>query len=211
MPLIDWNGKRILYIHVPKTGGTSIETWLSTLAPLQLHTIGQPTALRCTPQHLQYKEITALLAAGSFDYAFMSVRNPFARLASEYRMRAQAQQEGFWGAVQKFPYWLETSLNKVKRDPFVLDNHMRPQWEFTGNDVEVFRLEDGLETMLAQVADKIGAPVPEITPHKMNSQSFQHDVTWERADVTRVQQFYAADFTEFDYPTALPGPKARRE
>lgn len=204
MPFIDWTDKRILYVHVPKTGGTSIEAWMKTLAPLQLHTIGQPAALRCTAQHLHYKEITALLDAGSFDYAFMTVRNPFTRIASEYRMRAQEQQEGFWGAPQRFPYWLETTLTKAARDPFLLDNHIRPQWEFVGNDVEVFHFEDGIGPILTQVADRIGAPPPDTVPHKMKSTSSAHATPWERADIIRVTRFYAEDFTEFGYATDLP-------
>ena len=204
MPFIDWNNKRVLYVHVPKTGGTSIEAWLQTLAPLQLHSIGQPAALRCTPQHLHYKEIVTLLDAGSFDYAFMTVRNPFARIASEYHMRAEQQAAGFWQGAQSFPFWLENTLKKAAREPFVLDNHIRPQWEFTGTDVEVFRLEDGMEGILDQVATRIGAPAPDVIPHKMKTNSAAKSVPWDRADVIRTRKFYAEDFDEFGYDTDAP-------
>ncbi|WP_238368589.1 sulfotransferase family 2 domain-containing protein [Mesobacterium pallidum] len=225
MPLIELNGKRILYIHVPKTGGTTVETWLESLAPLRFRTVGVPSALNCTAQHLRYEDFEELFGEGAFDYAFMTVRDPFARLASEYRMQIELAKERFFGEMQKFTPWLAQTLARFERDPFVLDNHIRPQWEFGGDDVEVFRLEEGLETILARVAGKIGVPAPEGIAHALKTGGTGPKtkgkwarardaraaaarpaprLRWTKANIRRVREFYAADFEEFGYPDTAP-------
>lgn len=202
MPFIEYNNQRILYVHVPKTGGTSIERWMESLAPLRLHSIGTPPPLRVTPQHLRHSDMEALLGEGYFDYAFMTVRNPFARLESEYRMQATLAEEGFWGKAPKFGPWLETALNRLKRDDHADDNHLRPQWDFLGDDVEVFRLEDGLDSILKTVAARIGAPAPE-TPSRA-LKTAPRPIRWRKPDILRVRRVYAQDFSEFGYDDDAP-------
>lgn len=169
MPYIELDGHRILYIHVPKTGGTTIESWLGSLAPLRFRTVGVPSALNCTAQHLRYEDFEELFGAGAFDYAFMTVRNPYDRLASEYRMQCELAQDSFFGEMQRFTPWLDRTVARFGRDPFVLDNHIRPQWEFLGDAVEVFRLEDGMDTILSAVAARIGVTAPGDIGHALKT------------------------------------------
>lgn len=127
MPFIEVDGKRVLFIHIPKTGGTSVEAWLRTQGPLWLHSIGGPAVSRCTPQHYRLADIEHVLGEGYFDYAFAIVRDPYERLASEYKMRAAQQESGFWKVAQPFSYWAEVNLAKQKDHAFQWDNHLRPQ------------------------------------------------------------------------------------
>ena len=205
MPFIDYNGQRILYVHVPKTGGTSIERWMETLGPLRLHSVGTPLPMRVTPQHLRHADIEMILGEGYFDYAFMTVRNPFARLESEYRMQATLAEEGFWGKSPKFPYWLETALGRLKHDEHADDNHLRPQWQFGGEGVEVFRLEDGLDHILKTVAQRIGAPAPETPAHALKTET--RPIRWRKPDILRVRRTYAEDFSAFGYDDSGPAER----
>lgn len=199
MPFIQHNGKRVLFIHIPKAGGTSVESWMKGIAPLRLFSMGVPHASRCTPQHFRAQDIRALLGEGFFDYALTIVRNPYDRIASEYRMRAQLAKESFWKGLPAFSAWIEENLDRQKREKFHLDNHLRPQWEFLGKDVEVFRLEDGLAAPLAAMASRLGVEPPEIPPHELRSDVLEID--WEPSDRIRVQDHYARDFETFGYPT----------
>lgn len=199
MPFVEYNSKRILYIHVPKTGGTTIEQWLTSHAPLHFHTIGMPTPMKCTPQHLCMQDIRLLFGDGFFDYAFMTVRNPYTRIMSEYKMRALIAGKSFWKSWPTFSLWLEQTLNNARKTPFIMDNHIRPQWQFTGSGVEVFRFEDGMESILNQLAVRIGAPIPKEIPHQLSTQEFPHEVLWDKVDILRIQEFYAQDFQEFGY------------
>ncbi|MBO9357378.1 hypothetical protein GG851_25570 [Bordetella petrii] len=197
MPFIEHNGRRVLFIHIPKAGGTSVEAWMKTIAPLRLFSMGIPAISRCTPQHYRAQDIRNLLGEGYFDYIFTIVRNPYERIESEYRMRAQLAKESFWKGLPDFSPWLEMHLEQQKRDKFVLDNHLRPQWEFVSNDVEVFHMEEGLEAPLAKVAGILEVDPPKQPPHELKSK--RRKITWDHVDRIRVQEHYARDFTQFEY------------
>lgn len=199
MPFIQHNGKRILFIHIPKAGGTSVESWMKGIAPLKLFSMGIPHASRCTPQHYRMQDIQALLGEGFFDYAFTIVRNPYDRIASEYRMQAQLAKNGFWKGLPEFSPWIEENLDRQKREKFHLGNHLRPQWEFLGKDVEVFKFENGLAAPLAAVAEHLNIAPPMEPPHELRSDPLP--ITWEPTDRIRVHDHYARDFETFGYPT----------
>ncbi len=202
MPIFDVGKKKVLFVHIPKSGGTSVEAWIRTFAELRFHTIGKPSALRCTPQHLTNHNFLEFFGYGYFDYVFAIVRNPFDRLVSEYRMRAMEGQEGFWRAFPNFSPWLEASLAAQKSDPWHLDNHLRPQWEFLSDATVVFRFEDGMDSILARVADELGVKPPETVPHEMQFSVTAPEVKWDKRDIIMVLDHYARDFSEFGYPDA---------
>lgn len=197
MPFIEHNGRRVLFIHIPKTGGTSVEKWMESVAPLRLFSVGVPAFSRCTPQHYRAQDVKALLGEGFFDYALTIVRNPYDRIESEYKMRAELAKETYWGRIPSFSHWLEINLETQKRAPYHLDNHLRPQWEFLDNDVKVFRLEDGLSSPIKAIAKKLNVDPPEFVHHELKSE--EREIEWSIADELRVNQHYGADFETFGY------------
>jgi hypothetical protein len=197
MPFIQYKSKKILYIHIPKTGGTSIEEWMKTISPLRMFSVGIPHAVRCTPQHFRAQDIKALLGEDFFDLSIAVVRNPYDRIASEYKMRMHIEKQGFWKNGPDFSLWLEDNLSRQARDKFHLDNHLRPQWEFIGNNVEVFKLEDGLMAPLRRISEVLEIRPPEFPPHELRGLSY--DFTWDITDRILVQTHYAKDFEEFGY------------
>lgn len=199
MPFFNVNGKNVLFIHVPKTGGTSVESWMSDHATVRFRSVGVPDALQCTPQHLRMTDFRKLFGDDFFDYAFMIVRNPYDRIVSEYRMRAAEAIQGFWGEAPTFSQWLESSLKLQQRDPWCLDNHLRPQWEFVGSGVDVFKFEDGLENIVRRVADRIGLAAPDALPRKMELGGSVGSVDWDHHDRILVRKQYDRDFLEFGY------------
>lgn len=202
MPFVQIGTTRLLYLHVPKTGGGSVEAWLKTLAPLRFYSIGVPTGLRCTPQHLRMADIRELFGDDYFDHVVMTVRNPYDRIASEYRMRAVLSGKGFWKAFPSFSLWLEQVLEAATKNPFHLDNHIRPQWHFTGSGVEVLRYEDGLPAILGRIAESLEVPPPEDIPRVHDTSASGVKVHWDLADRLRVQDFYSRDFDLFGYDRA---------
>ena len=199
MPFIEHNNRRLLYLHVPKTGGTTIESWLGTIAPLRFHSVGLPTALRCTPQHLQMKDFNQIFGNGYFDHVVMTVRNPYDRIASEYRMQAMLEGKGVWKAARGFSLWLEQVLDARKDNPYFLDNHLRPQWEFLGSGVEVLKFEDGLPSIVARIATILGVEPPATLGHDYHTSASGITVKWDKIDRLRVQEVYRKDFESFGY------------
>ncbi|WP_138467540.1 sulfotransferase family 2 domain-containing protein [Poseidonocella sp. HB161398] len=199
MPFIETGGKRIFFVHIPKTGGQTVEAWLAGLGPLRLHSVGLPAALNCTPQHLRWLDVTQIFGEDAFDYAFAVVRNPFARLESEYRMAWIQAKQGFFRAAPRFSLWLEQALDAYEDNPFSLDNHLRPSSAFLGREVEVFRFEDGLAQAVASVAERTGLAAPAALPHENASAGFEGEIRWDIPLVDRVAQIYADDLRRFGY------------
>lgn len=203
MPFIEHAGKRLLYLHVPRTGGGSVERWLAGIAPLRFRHIGLPPALRCTPQHLRLSDFRQLFGDGYFDHVVMTVRDPFRRIESEYRLRAAIAGQGFWKESPDFSFWLEQSLDRARNEPFLFDNHLRPQWQFGGTGVEVLRFEDGMSAILGRIAAILGVAPPADVPHENAAPSVEGlKVDWDEVDRIRVAETYARDFTQFGYEPA---------
>lgn len=200
MPFIQFQKRNILFVHIPKTAGSSVESWLGQHGKQHLFSVGKPPSLNCTPQHLRYWDMRQLFDPSFFDYAFTIVRNPFDRLESEYRMRMIVQAEQLVGKHTDFPIWLNAQLDAFERNPFHLDNHMRPLWHFTSDRTEVFRFEDGVDQIIAKVAVKTGLPQPEVIPRVMTSDRFNGVIEWDQSDILRVQTIYQKDFETFGYP-----------
>lgn len=202
MPFIEHNGQRILFIHIPKTGGSSIEHWLGQQAPLRFKTMGKPIATKSTPQHLRFSDMADLFGKDYFDYAFTIVRNPYDRIASEYRMQAIQKSGNIWKDFIPFDRWLESMMELREEDSWARDNHLRAQWQFTSKHVEVFRYEDGLDDAVAQIASATGltaSPLEKL----VSSEQFKGEIDWDVPDYIRVQEAYRRDFKQFGYERLL--------
>lgn len=159
MPVLRTTTKRILYIHVPKTGGSYVEELMRNYGPVSGVRVKDTFAgLPCSPQHFHAPLLEHVYSAdrvdvdNPFDYVFMTVRHPIERMKSEYRFRASSTR---WSRVRhripvpvRFDSWLMRTLRAYRDDPFVYDNHVRPQHEFSAFGAEVFRLEDGLDRVV---------------------------------------------------------------
>jgi len=204
MPFIRFAQRNILFIHIPRTGGTTVEHWLSQLGALGLHSYSLPNVMRVTPQHLRVNDVEELIGDNYFEYTFAIVRNPFDRIASEFRLRRKLALEGVFNASPRFSSWLENQLDAARKNPFHLDNHFRPQWEFVSSAVDVYKYEDGLREILTKVAEKIGAPAPAALPQKLSTGDLNESVRFDIADVERIRSVYAADFERFGYAATPP-------
>lgn len=210
MPFINYNSQNINFVHIPKTGGTTVEVWLGALAPLRFKTTGVPAALKYTPQHFTYTDLRTIFGEDFFHYSFCIVRNPYERFASEYRMQHILGQRGFWKAFESFPAWVETVTQQLRNQPWMLDAHLRPQWQFVSNAVNVFKYEDGLETILKRVA-KVNSLPPLTTPlpRHTDSEAFTGKVVWDTKEIETVRALYQRDFDIFGYDIdRVPGSEA---
>jgi hypothetical protein len=207
MPFVEIDGIRLLFVHVPKAAGSSVEAWMRQLGPLQFWAPGMTTApLLCTPQHFRRSDLDQLFDADYFTHEFAIVRDPYRRLVSEYKMRAVLSWQ-HKNPVPMFGPWLEHNLALAAHNPWHLDNHFRPQWEFVGDRTRVFRIENGLKAALDEVGRWVGRPAPKEPPRRRATDGFERRIAFSAADVTRVRQRYAEDFARFGYdPEDVPEP-----
>jgi hypothetical protein len=196
MPLIRINGRTVFFVHVPKTGGTSIENTLAGVGQLALHR--KPFPDWVPPQHWHAEIHSITVPAPYYDIGFLVCRNPYTRLVSEFRHRARKDHVREKG----FDRWAAATLDEYSRNPYVLYNHIRPQSEFHAQGIEIHRFEDGLQAAIDRIADFCGLrQSPEM---RRDNVSPRLTVKMSRHTAQRITRFYAADFTHFDYdPEAL--------
>lgn len=198
MPAFRVGNKLILFIHIPKTGGTSIKSWLASHAPESLYQKQRPEVFPCVPQHFHAEVLDTLFAPGFFDYSFCVTRNPYARILSEYNYRInEPRLKNKLLPKPSFERWLKSALSTFEKNGFVHSNHVRPQHEFLIKGTEAFRLEDGLEPLQNRLAELTGIPLEDQIATK--NRSIKRETVISDVAAAQIREFYAADFERFGY------------
>lgn len=142
MPLYHKNNTHILFTHIPKTAGSSITSAFRRAGYAVSHIIepaktGEPDGKPCNPQHYE-RALTKqrILNSVQPDYVFAVTREPLQRLMSEYtwrnpRANHHAKHSGYDATFfDAFQQWAMGVFEAYAKNPYVLDNHIRPQTEF---------------------------------------------------------------------------------
>ena len=212
MPIYRINGRNLLFIHIPKTGGSTIEKWLGQLAPAGCLQRTKTGLCPCPAQHLHAAALQELFPPGFFDLVFSIVRRPDARIRSEYfwRMSGKKIRHGLLRrgptfetasteAVQNhFDGWLKNAFKEQRNDPYYKSNHIRPQHEFTAFEgCRSLRFEDGLDAAVLEIAQALNVPPPDALPHEKKTRS--PSLSLSDAQLRRIRTFYAEDYRTFGY------------
>lgn len=199
MPIFFQDNLTVFYSHVPKTGGTTVEQFFHQngfqVRDLDMGGRNSLNRLRhCSPQHTEAARVRSLYRIEAFDYVFMTVRHPIDRLVSEFAYRTR-------GKDVDINTWVPRALTAYRKDPYVLDNHLRPQWEFILPGCEIFYQETGYtHHWAATVADRLGVEMHS-TPGMVNASGSKaqnrYGMSEEIAEMAR--KFYDLDFRLLGY------------
>jgi hypothetical protein len=197
MPLYRSQSALIFFVHIPKAGGTSIENALKNAGVRRAMIMSKAKNLaadygRCTPQHIHANVYKRYLPKSFLDYAFTVVRNPYGRIASEYKMKVMDGKESATPSA-----WIMDAIKRYKKFSYTRDNHIRPQVEFLAAHVEQFRLEDGLDKPLQAAFRALGLPAPEIVPHNRKGSAEKLQINAKALKCIR--DFYSCDFEHLGY------------
>lgn len=195
MPVFEQGSVRILFIHIPKTGGTSIENMLKKHTKMTFFSPIPPPNLKICPQHLQINDFRMLLNGCHWDWQFSIVRNPYDRIESEYHYTARMFYKN--GGIANFSEWIINTIKNAQKNKSILDNHLRPQSEFLDREVEIFKFECGLNLIMSKLNKYISLPIIPHTPH--DNKSMRSKVSWSLEALSLVNEFYANDFTQLNY------------
>lgn len=203
MPFYLGETRDVLFIHIPKTGGTTIEHWLRTTGKYRQLFFSDHILedTKVTGQHFGYDTISHLLGDLNTKqlYKFTIVRNPYDRLVSEFFYRVKIKDLILGTNPEKyFSTWIDYILGKYEKDESVLDNHIRPQSYFTGRDVKYFKFEDGIENAIAQVAVEVN--INNNCAIESKKVGEKKSVVWSRDALEKVHDIYSSDFKNFEYP-----------
>jgi hypothetical protein len=199
---------KILYIHVPKTAGSSIlhlfadngfEVKFFDLSNINT---GFNSLRTCSPQHYHAELLQRTLRLERFTYIFITVRHPLDRLKSEFLWRVRDPRHNPSD-------WVREILTRYTEDPLILDNHIRPQHEFCLPDAEVFRFERGFgEDWINSMSGnaRISLSKRAVSFRNVAKQYCGRtvdDIEFDEDAIFRAAKFYEEDFRRFGYE--IPG------
>jgi hypothetical protein len=207
VPIFHKDEKNILFIHVPKAGGSSIETAFKNSGYSAQYLdgrVGRDTinhVRRCTPQHMHGAMLRQNFRLQRFDAIFMIVRDPVARFRSEYLWRNRdGEVDVSAAAVEK---WGRDAFRGFAADSYIYDNHVRPQVDFMVDGTRVYRFEDGLEAAVADLNERFGldvvTEVPRVRTGHGTTGFSSGDVQISDRLREEITQFYRRDYESYGY------------
>jgi hypothetical protein len=202
MPIYRIHNRNILFIHVPKTGGTSVEKFLETIAEPGLHNKSRKLlrdfssgwlAPSLAMQHFDRKLLEGVFPNNFIDYAFMIVRHPVDRLISEYR---HSRTHGRLDSRLPFNVWAHMVLRIARWEPHFRNNHFLPQANFRCFDADVYHFEDGIEKIILEISSKLELSKPEFIPHE--KKSYFQEINASESTINLIRKIYKEDFIFYE-------------
>lgn len=171
---IDYNNN-IIFIHIPKTGGSSINKYFFN-QNLVFNT-GKHRGIK------YYKD-------NNFDlskfYIFTVVRHPYSRMVSYYKYIEQILHKKM---DMSFSDWIKNPIGDKK---FLF----RPQYQWVDESVKIFKFEDGIPNIIDQVKRDTQFDCDRKIKH-INKTKNHIELSVE--DKKNIYQKYYLDFQKFNY------------
>lgn len=205
---------RCLFVHIPKTGGSSIESALGMFHRWQdentdaMFGLVQSAALKQHGwvsdylQHLSYSELAVVVPSEILQacFSFAWVRNPWERFVSVYsntdpNLMQRAAAVGVQLKGLKFADFVAATadLTHVHLQPqrgFIIDRHGHQQVDFVG------RFEH-FERDFCTVTQRLGLTLT--LPHKNASHHAAYRELYDSYTRKAVEQRYGADIDQWEY------------
>jgi len=202
-----------LFVHIPKTGGTSIEKilgmyheqWMHPdfdkyhgFFPVKTKYINNPLALDNLNgyylQHLTLNELCKLSSNKKTEslFKFTIVRNPWDRLVSEYVWKYQHIH------FNKFIY----KVQQVVENKILLETnnvHFRPQVEFINKDIDYIGRFENLNKDFKKIISQFKLKKDTIIPHEKKSHREHYTKYFTKETSEIVKNIYSDDIEQFDY------------
>ena len=208
MPVMLKDGRSVLFIHVPKNGGSTVERLFTSSGwdmSFRMTRRGDPDAfplLRVSPQHYHGALLTEVFNLRRFDLVFLITRHPVSRFRSEFAMRHKhlGHLETVDSAI--VDEWADRFFSRYADNHYAHDNHLRRQVDFLVPDAEVFRLEDGMDSIVADLNARFDLDLRTTIPRRLSSAARglpSSAVEVSPQLLAHLHEFYADDFERFGY------------
>lgn len=202
--------KTLLFIHVPKTGGTAVETFFRgvglagyfdppTYMPVRPY-------LKVPPAHYDYEVLRRLFDLDAL-YSFAIVRHPVKRMISQYKWTLEKSTAAETLVNTPFSDFLAHMFAEYRRNENFASGHLKPQVRFVGEKVtKIFKYEAGLEGIIRRVLEDVGfRPQGDLKLPVVNN-SAMRKVEPSADDIRLIRSVYAEDYEAFGYETDMPAP-----
>lgn len=202
MPIFKIDGDLVLFAHIPKTGGATVQSFFRNYTSVHMFDDRpQNPDFRCSPQHFHCEQLKTLLPFDWYTYKFTIIRNPYTRLVSEYRMRMRNKIADNV-TVDPFDEWVDRAFNSYAKNPYIMDNHIRPQWQFVDDSFEIYQFEEGVPKIINKLQKRLLLPqIKAAIPHRQKGGNLP--VSPSNETLSSIAAFYKEDFQRFNYKLAL--------
>jgi hypothetical protein len=191
--------RKIIFIHIPKTAGSSIEHLLRDEGKYELDFIGVRNG-RSTHHYMGIELKLTLKELYPSYYKFSFVRNPYDRLISEYFWcRIKNVGHKFNKTFDEFLDYVEDVIKNKKFFIHIENDHFIPQYSFLffNNKLlvnNIFKYED-IETIVPLIRKRL--KIKTELQHLNKSKKNEITLTQEQKD--RIYNLYQIDFQTFNY------------
>lgn len=194
----------ILFLHVPKCGGSSIDRLFKEngySSALEMRGLPPQDCLVASPQHQTSQNLKSMINMNNLDEIFIMVRNPYKRIISEFNWQFRDTERY---SMPEINSWITESLEKASRDSSYSDNHFRACIDFIDADLpcNIFKLEDGMEFVAEYFVREHGSINQINMPNEKDAKSFSNSIrepNLNAAAIAAINQFYKYDFEAFGY------------
>lgn len=206
-----------IFVHIPKTAGSSVESALGISNINDLYNIGKTNGvlkvtntetlsykeyrniLLKSPQHYTLQELKKIIDKSTIDdyLKFSIVRNPYDRFVSEYKYN---KQFNFLSFDEYVNYVM--SLAAVERNWF-FDGHLETQTSFLSDETGV--IDQSVKIFKFEELDALKNFVNRLTgisnfPHKLKSTNTATFISfYTNKTENMIYEFYKDDFVNFSY------------
>jgi hypothetical protein len=209
MPYFYINGKvNLLFIHIPKTGGTSVELYLSKFYNIELNRDSLCTRTAGAIEYyegvsLQHQTYSTLMREQARFNLFLPgmkiftvVRNPYERLVSDlffyHLIKKDSSQDFVETVIKKYLY------SGIK---YTKDNHVIPQYLFLIDDKNSINKNIIIlkQEKLAKMMHKIGYKDFNEYKNVSNTENINYFKFLSIGSIRLINKFYEKDFVLFNY------------
>lgn len=202
------DSRRVLFVHVPKTGGSSIDKIFDT-------EVADSRRVEGRQRHAPYRRLLDAEPDLADYWSFGFVRNPWARMVSWWTMvgkvfaNAEAGHPGALAKLRNHPeVWLAEGEYRDDFDRFVLEGTEtlpkvgRPQLRTlsaAGRRVDFVGRLETFDQDVAVVRERLGLPPVEAVPHVNRSKHGHYRDYYNDTTRARVATVFARDIEAFGY------------
>lgn len=193
--LTPWNeAHQALFIHIPKTAGTSVLAGLGAPAAFDTH----------APARALAQSYPAFYASA---YKFAFVRNPWDRFASAFHFMKDGTEwpmQQQWAAQHlkdlDFRCFVYRLRNPVFRAQVMAERFFWPQnfWLRGGGSIELLPFEK-LEEEMARLSERLSIDPPKVVPHMRKSAKPDFRTLYDDRMVAIVAGLYRQDVAALGY------------
>ena len=191
--------RKIIFIHIPKTAGSSIEHLLRDEGKYELDFIGVRNG-RSTHHYMGIELKMILKELYPTYYKFSFVRNPYDRLISEYFWcRINNVGHKFNKTFDEFLDYVEDVIKNKKFFKPIENDHFIPQYSFLFFNKKlivnnIFKYED-LEKVVPLIKKRLKIK----TSLQHLNKSVKNEITLTQEQKDRIYNLYQIDFETFNY------------